>query len=164
MASAGPRPVAPRAVESVGGRAWVTVVPRVRLTGGYSRDRTNRDDALNHRYYVGAHAWNFAGMDVNVTRSAISGARTYAAWDVSVGHTVGSRLYVTGEYSTDLSSVRLADDGGGFIVEHRPRTRRYGASALANLTRHYSLLANVDRTDDGEVSEHREMVGITVRF
>jgi hypothetical protein len=116
--------------ESVGGRAWFTVLPRVRVTGGCSRDRTNRSEGGNNRYDFGASAWNIAGMDFYLTRSAINGDRTCAAWDASVGRTVGSRLYVTGEFSTDLSSVRLADEGGGFIIEHRPRTRRYGVSTL----------------------------------
>lgn len=153
--------------ESVGGRAWVTVAPRVRVTAGYSRDKTNSRDEHSDRTNVGAHAWNLAGsgVDVNVTRSAISGtARTYSAWDISVGRPLGSRLYLTGDYSTNLSSVRLADDLGGFTIEHRPRTRRYSLSGLVNLTRHYSLLATVDRTDDGDLREHRELVGLTVRF
>jgi hypothetical protein len=150
--------------ESMGGRAWVTIVPRVRLTAGYSRDRTNADEAHNDRYQVGGHAWNLAGFDVNVTRSAISGARTYTAWDGSLGRTVGSRLYLTGEYSTNLSSIRLADDGGGFVIEHLPRTKRYGASGLITLSRRYSLLVSGDRTDDGEISEQRLLAGLTVRF
>lgn len=153
--------------ESVGGRVWVTVVPGVRATGGYYRDRTNRGEQRTDRYQAGANAWNVAGsgVDVNVMRSSISGpGRSYTAWDASIGRPIGSRLYLTGDFSTNLSSVRLADDLGGFTIEHRPRTRRYGITTLANLTRHYSLLFTADRTDEGDAREHRELVGLTVRF
>jgi hypothetical protein len=153
--------------ESVGGRVWVTVAPRVRVTGGYSRDRTNSFDDHSDRYQAGANAWNVAGsgVDFNLTRSSISGpARSYSAWDVSVGRSIGSRLYLTGDYSTNLSRVRLADDLGGFTIEHRPRTQRYSLSSLVNLTRHYSLLLTADRTGDGDLREHRELAGLTIRF
>ena len=153
--------------ESVGGRVWVTVAPRVRVTGGYSRDRTNSFDDHSNRYNAGANAWNIAGsgVDFNLTRSSISGpTRSYAAWDVSVGRSIGSRVYLTGDYSTNLSRVRLTDDLGGFTIEPRPRTRRYSVSSLVNLTRHYSLLLTADRTDDGDFREHRELAGLTVRF
>lgn len=69
-----------------------------------------------------------------------------------------------GDYSTNLSSVRLIDDRGLFTLEHRPRTRRYEVSTLANLTRRYSLLFTVDRTQDSEVTEQRYLAGLTIRF
>ena len=151
--------------ESVGGRVWVTVVPHVRVNAGYSSDRTNSTDARSRRYQLGGNAWNLRGFDVYVTRSSITGStRTYSAWDASVGRSVGARFYVTGDFSTNLSSVRLIDDRGLFTLEHRPRTRRYGVSTLANLTRHYSLLFTVDRTQDSDVTEQRFLAGLTLRF
>ena len=151
--------------ESVGGRVWVTVVPHVRLNAGYSSDRTNSTDTRTRRYQLGGSAWNLSGFDVYVTRTSIAATtRTYSAWDVSVGRNLGTRLYVTGDYSTNLSSVRLIDDRGLFTLEHRPRTRRYEVSTLANLTRRYSLLFTVDRTQDSEVTEQRYLAGLTIRF
>lgn len=151
--------------ESVGGRVWVTVVPHLRVNAGYSSDRTNSRDARTRRYQLGGNASNLRGFDIYVTRSSIAGSsRTYSAWDGSVGRNVGARLYLTGDYSTNLSSIRLIDERGIFTLEHRPRTRRYGMSALANLTRRYSLLFTSDRTEDGEVTEQRFLAGITVRF
>lgn len=151
--------------ESVGGRVWVTVVPHVRLNVGYSSDRTNSTDARTRRYQVGGNAWNLRGFDLYVTRSSIAGTtRTYSAWDASVGRNIGTRLYVTGDFSTNLSSVRLVDERGLFTLEHRPRTRRYEISTLANLTRHYSLLFTADLTEDSEVTQQRFLAGVTVRF
>jgi hypothetical protein len=141
------------------------VVPHVRLNAGYSSDRTNSTDARTRRYQIGGNAWNLLGFDVYVTRSSISGTtRTYSAWDASVGRNITARLYLTGDFSTNLSSVRLIDDRGLFTLEHRPRTRRYELSALTNLTRHYSLLFTVDCTQDSEVTEQRFLGGLTVRF
>jgi hypothetical protein len=151
--------------ESVGGRVWVTVAPHVRVNAAYSSDRTNSSDARTHRYQFGGNAWNLRGFDVYITRSSIAGmTRTYSAWDASVGRNIGARLYITGDYSTNLSSVRLIDDRGLFTLEHRPRTRRYEISTLANLTRHYSLLFTSDLTQDSEVTEQRFLAGLTVRF
>jgi hypothetical protein len=163
-------PIATRRIEglfyeSVGGRVWVTVVPHLRLTAGYSSDRTNSDDARTRRYQLGGNAWNLRGFDAYVTRSSIAGAsRTYSAWDASIGRNAGSRLYLSADYSTNLSSVRMIDDRGIFTIEHRPRTRRYGVSALANLARRYSLLVTLDRTVDGEITDQRQLAGLTVRF
>lgn len=163
-------PIATRRIEglfyeSLGGRVWVTVVPHVRLNAGYSSDRTNSNDARTRRYQLGGNAWNLRGFDAYLTRSSITGpSRTYAAWDASLGRNVGSRLYLSGDYSTNLSSVRMIDERGVFTLEHRPRTRRYAISALANLARHYSLLITVDRTEDGEMTDQRQLAGLTVRF
>lgn len=151
--------------ESVGGRVWVTVVPHVRLNAGYSSDRTNSTDVRTRRYQLGGSAWNLRGFDLYVTRTSIAATtRTYSGWDVSVGRNLGTRLYVTGDFSTNLSSVRLIDDRGLFTLEHRPRTRRYEVSTLANVTRRYSLLFTVDRTQDSEVTEQRYLAGLTIRF
>ena len=163
-------PIATRRIEglfyeSVGGRVWVTLVPHVRVNAGYSSDRTNSEDARTRRYQLGGNMWNLRGFDVYVTRSSIAGAaRTYAAWDASVGRNAGSRLYLSADYSTNLTSVRLVDDRGFFTLEHRPRTRRYAVSALTNLARRYSLLVTFDRTRDGEITDQRQLAGLTVRF
>ena len=153
--------------ETVGGRAWVTLAPGVRVNVGYSRDRTDRESDHTNRYQLGANAWNIAhsGIDFTFSRASYSGAsRSYTAWDVSAGRPIGSRVYLTGDFSTNLSTVRLTNFTGDFIVEHRPRTRRYGLSALTNLNRTYSILVSADRTDDGDLKEHRELVGLTIRF
>lgn len=151
--------------ESIGGRIWVTVVPHVRANAGYSHDRTNSQDAQSRRYQLGVNAWNLRGFDLYVNRSSITGtARAYSTWDASLGRNVGSRLYLTGDYSTNLSSIRLFDDRGIFTIEHRPRTRRYGLSALSNFSRRYSVLCTIDRTDDGQIRDQRMLVGLTIRF
>jgi hypothetical protein len=151
--------------ESIGSRVWVTVMPHVRVNAGYSHDRTNSQDAQTNRYQLGANAWNLHGFDFYITRSLISAtSHSYSAWDASLGRNVGSRIYLTGDYSTNLSSIRLIDDRGIFTIDHRPRTKRYGVSALSHLTRHFSLLSTVDQTDDGQIRDQRFLLGVTIRF
>ena len=153
--------------ETVGGRLWFTVVPGVRFNAGYSRDRTDREADRTNRYQFGANALNIAGSGVDFTFSRASydaPTRSYTAWDVSAGRPIGSRVYLTGDFTTNLSTVRFTGTAGDLLVEHRPRTRRFSVSALTNLNRTYSILVSADRTDDGDFEEHRELVGLTIRF
>jgi hypothetical protein len=48
------------------------------------------------------------------------GNSSYDAWYFSVGRSLGSRFYLTLDYSTSLSVLQLTDSGGLTVV-NRPR-------------------------------------------
>lgn len=165
------RPVSQQAVdgllyESTGGRVTVEVVKRVRAYAGYSRDKTNRDDKATGRWLVGGYASNMfgSGLDFTVSDSLIDRPTgRYHSTYFSLGRQFGRRVYVTGEYSTSLSVVRLSQSDG-IAVELRPHTTRYGGSANLYLGRYFSLLSTVERTVDEDVQDLRILSGITIRL
>ena len=165
------RPITQQAVEgllyeSIGGRATVEVVPRVRVYGGYSVDKNNRDTDPTNRFLVGGYASNIAesGVDVTVSDSLMDRPTgSYHSFYVSVGHQVKRNAYVSGDYSTSLSVVRFSRSDG-ITIETRPQTRRFSGTATINAGRSASLLATVERSLDDQVNELRVMTGITYRF
>jgi hypothetical protein len=151
--------------ESAGGRLTVEVVPRVRLYAGYTRDRTNRDDAATGRVLVGGHAGNVfgTGFDVSGSDSLVDRATgPYHSRYLSVGRSIG-RAYVSADYSTSLSVVRFLRTDG-VVIETRPSTRRYSGSGSVTLNRHMSLLATVDYTLDDDLKEIRVLSGLSYRI
>jgi len=166
------RPVPARTLEgflfeSAGARVTVEVAKGIRAFAGYGRDRNDRDaDAMN-RVSFGVHSSNLlgTGIDVNVTdhRYRRGSASSYDSWYVSAGRSFGSRLYLSGEYSTSLSVLRYAREDG-FLVETRPHTDRFGASANIDLARRLSLIVNADYTRDDGFDEFRMLSGLTFRF
>ena len=82
---------------------------------------------------------------------------------VSVGRSLWSKAYITGEYTTYLSTLHVTNPND-FTIETRPRTNRIGASGLFNVTRRVSLVTTIERTKDGASTETRAFGGFTLRF
>ncbi|MCC6988478.1 MAG: AMIN domain-containing protein [Acidobacteria bacterium] len=152
--------------ESMGARATVEVLPRVRVHAGYSRDKNNRDDASTGRWQLGAFAANTFGSGLDVTLSDNRTARpdgSYHSTYASLGRELGPRIYATAEYSTALSQVRFVR-GDGLVIDSRPETKRAGINGSILLWRSTSLLVSVERTTGNDYKELRMLAGITVRM
>jgi len=153
--------------ESIGARATVEVAKGIRVFAGYGQDKNDRDADAMDRLSFGVYTSDLfgTGVDVNVTdyRYQRGSASSYDSWYVSAGRSFGSRLYLSGEYTTSLSVLRYARDDG-FIVESRPQTDRFGVSANIYLSRTLSLLVVVDQTRDEQYRETRLLSGLSVRF
>ena len=152
--------------ESMGGRATVEVLPRVRVHAGYSRDKNNRDDAPTGRWQLGGFAANAFGSGLDLTVSDNRTARpdgSYHSTYASVGRELGPRIYATAEYSTALSQVRFVR-GDGIVIDSRPETKRAGINGSILLWRSTSLLVSAERTTGNDYKELRVMAGITVRM
>jgi hypothetical protein len=153
--------------ESAGVRVTVAVAKGVRVFGGYGQDKNDRDADAMDRLSFGVYTSDLfgTGVDVNVTdyRYQRGSASSYDSWYVSAGRSFGSRLYLSGEYSTSLSVLRYARQDG-FIVENRPQTDRFGGSANIYLSRTLSLMVVVDYTRDEGYKETRLLSGLSVRF
>jgi hypothetical protein len=166
------RPIDPKALdgflfESAGCRVTVEVAPRVRVFGGYTRDRNNRDDAASDRVRFGVWATNLlkTGLDVNVSdaRTSQAGSTTYDAWYASVGRSVTPRVYLTGDYSSSVTALRFVA-GSDFTLISRPRVHRFSISSLFHLSRPVSLQVTAERVEDSALTEFRFLSGITWRF
>jgi hypothetical protein len=165
------RPVGPRALEGLlfetaGGRVWVNLPQRFRVFAGYSRDKNNREDAATRRVSFGVFNPNIlgTGLDLNVSDSRYDRpASSYDSWDLTLGRSIGSMVYLSGGYSSSLSIFRLVDSGG-YVVENRPRTNRYFGSGMFYLTRRIALVVNGERLRDGTFTEMRWMSNISYRF
>jgi hypothetical protein len=152
--------------ESIGGRVTVEVVRRVRVYGGYARDRNDRDSAPTGRTLVGGYAANVAGSGFDLAGSDNLIDRptgSYHSRYVSVGRQIGRQVYTTVDYSTSLSVVRFSRSDG-VTVELRPYTTRFSGTTNINLTRAIALLATLERTIDDDASEFRLLSGMTYRF
>jgi hypothetical protein len=152
---------------SIGTRVSVRVLKTVRVYGGYAQDTDNRDSISTGRITFGASASNLfrSGIDLTVSdyRYNRGSGSSYDSWYVSVGRSLGSHVYVSGDYNTSLSVLRYVRSDG-LIIENKPLTKRYGGSAVINLTRMWSLLFNGDYTTDSSYKEMRVLSGLTVRF
>ena len=165
------RPIDQRALdgflfESIGGRLTVEVVPNLRIYGGYAQDRNNKDDAPSGRITLGMWATNIArsGFDLTLSDNRIDQTDGgYDAWYASLGRSLGSQFYLSAEYSTSLSVVRITDSGGT-VLENKPRTKRYGLNGSWNINRRYSMLFSAEELRDDSASDDRVMLGLTVRF
>lgn len=153
--------------ESIGARVTVEVAKGVRVFAGYGQDKNDRDTDAMARLSFGVYSSNLfgTGVDVNVTdyRYHRGSASSYDSWYVSAGRSFGSRVYLSGEYTTSLSVLRYAREDG-FMIENRPQTDRFGGSANVYLTRRLSLVLNADYTRDDGFSEKRMLAGLAVRF
>jgi hypothetical protein len=153
--------------ESIGARVTVEVAKGVRVFAGYGQDKNDRDTDSMSRLSFGVYSSNIfgTGVDVNVTdyRYHRGSASSYDSWYVSAGRSFGSRVYLSGEYTTSLSVLRYAR-ADGFLIENRPQTDRFGGSANVYLTRRLSLIINADYTRDTGYSETRLLSGLAVRF
>jgi hypothetical protein len=153
--------------DSMGGRATVEVLRGLRVWGGYYQDKNNRDDTVSNRWQFGLSTMNVlkSGFDVFVSdnRTIRPGSSSYDAWYFSVGHSLGSRVYLTLDYSTSLSVLQLTDSGGLTIV-NRPSSRRFSLSGNWNMSRSFSVLATGEKLDDDTSTQYRGLLGLTFRF
>ena len=165
------RPVDQKALDgfrfqSAGGRVTVEVMRNLRIYAGYSADRNNREERAAGRMTAGLWASNIArsGFDLTVSDSRIKQASGgYNAWYASLGRSLGRNFYGSVDYSTSLSIVRLTG-ADGVLVETRPRTKRYGANAVWNLTSWMSFLLTLEQLRDQQSTDDRLMLGTTFRF
>lgn len=153
--------------ESWSSRVTVTAARGARLYGGYGEDRNDQNSEPASRITVGGSASNLLGSGVDATVSLYRIDRgapgSYDSWYVSIGRSVGSRTYVSGEYNSALSVVRTTGDAD-FIVESRPRTDRFSASAIVNATRLLSFVVTAEYTADDAYTETRILAGATCRL
>jgi hypothetical protein len=165
------RPVSAKSLEglryeSAGGRATVTVFKNMRIYAGYSRDRNNREDAPTYRLLYGGYASDLfrTGIDLRFSDARTNGPSIkYDSWDVSVGRSIGRRIYGSFDYTTSLSRFQtLGQDQ--FVITTQPRTNMYSLSGLFRLSRRISVLATLDRTRDGDLRELRWLTSVIYRF
>jgi hypothetical protein len=166
------RPIDQRAVEgllfeSVGGRVTATVAKGVRVFGGYARDQTNQDAVITGRATLGAYfaSLGSTGLDLTVSDSRILRGRlsSYDSWYVSTGHTVGGRAYLSGDYTTSLSTINVSTSSV-VQIQTNPRMQRFSGSATVNLNRTFFLLISADHTIDPSYTDNRVLAGITCRI
>jgi hypothetical protein len=166
------RPISPKSLdgllfESAGGRVTVTVAKGIRAFAGYARDRNNRDDQISNRTTAGGSVANLVGTGVDVTVSLSrfdrGTAGSYDSWWASAGRSLGSRVYVSGEYSSSAAVVRFAGSDG-ITIETRPHTDRFGGSAVVNVNRAISLLVTGEYAKEDTLNEVRILAGITYRL
>ncbi len=157
--------------DSMGGRVSVEVARGWRVWGGYYQDKNNRDDIAANRLQFGLSAINAfgSGFDVYVSDNrttrpgATSGSQSYDAWYFSIGRSVGSKVYLSLDYSTSLSVLALTDSGGLTIVT-RPSARRYSLTGIWNVSRAFSFLLTAEELVDDAVTQDRGLLGLTFRF
>ena len=82
---------------------------------------------------------------------------------MTLGKTLGRRVYLSVDYLSSLVVFRY-DDGGGATIEERPESQRYSLSLNANLSRTFSLLLVGELTDHDDYEEVRALTGLTIRF
>jgi hypothetical protein len=153
--------------ESANARLSVEVVKNVRVFAGYGQDKNDSSAAATGRLSFGVYSSNLfkSGIDVNVTdyRYDQPGGSSYDSWYASVGRSFGSKVYLTADYSSSLSIIRYTQSSG-IVIESKPSTKRFGGSAMINLTRAMSLMVTGEHTQGDDYKEARVMSGITYRF
>ncbi len=165
-------PITSRALQgflysSNGGRLTVRVLKNLRVFGGYSRDTNNQDEAVTNRLTFGLFTFNLfgSGVDLNVTdnRMTRGTASSWDSWYVSLGRSLGGRVYVTADYSTSLSILQFTRLDG-VVIETRPNSRRISISGMMNLWRVVSLQFTGEHTTADSYREDRFLTGLTFRF
>jgi hypothetical protein len=152
--------------ETAGGRVSVKVAKQIELYAGYYRDRNNREDVATGRLTLGGYSSNLFGSGFDVSGSDAMIDRPsgpYHSRYISLGHTVGRRVYVSGDFSTSLAIVRFVRSDG-VAIETRPWTRRFSANMSATLNRQFSLIGVVDYVVDDGLKDLRVMTGLTYRI
>lgn len=165
------RPVSPERLDGLlfeSGRFRVTLNPwrRVRFWAGYGRDRNNRDDEWSDRLNYGFSVNDILGVGLDLTASNSRIDRLDHEYDstyVSLGKTLGRRVYLTLDYNTSLSIFHYSDGDGGY-VELRPESERWALSMNANISRLFSLLLVAEFMDHDDFEEVRALTGLTFRF
>jgi hypothetical protein len=153
--------------ESANSRVTVTIIPGLRAYAGYGRDRNNHDESASSRYTYGMFYANVLGSGIDVTasdsRMERPGGTSYNSWYVSLGRSFTPRLYLSGDYGSSLSIFRFVTSSG-FLIETRPRTRRFALSGVLNTGVGPSVLVTFERLGDDDSTQTRLMSGVTYRF
>lgn len=152
--------------ESIGGRVTVEPAGRVRVYAGLSQDKSNREDKPAHRTVVGGYAPNVGDSGFDLAASDTRTRRVsgdYHSRYVSVGHQLGRRMYLSGDYTTSLSIVQYSRSDG-IVIEDKPSSKRVSGTASINVSATASLQITVDRTWDRGVKEFRILSGMSYRF
>jgi hypothetical protein len=152
--------------ETEGGRVTIKVAKQIEVYGGYYRDRNNQEDVATGRLTLGAYSSNLFGSGFDVSGSDAMIDRPsgpYHSQYISVGHTLGRKAYVSGDYSTSLAVVRFVRSDG-VAIETRPWTHRFSANMSATLNRQFSLIGVVDYMVDEGLKDFRVMTGLTYRI
>lgn len=165
------RPVSPEQLDGLlfeSERVRLSVLPRrgIRIWGGWGRDKNNRQDQWYDRVSYGVYLNDIfeLGLDLVMSNQQLDrGDSSYDSTYVSLGKTLGRRLYVSLDYITSLS-VFVFNDADGGIVEVRPKSTRYSLSLNATLGRRLSLLLVAEHTDHDQYDELRVLSGLACRF
>jgi hypothetical protein len=165
------RPVDPDRLSGLlfeSGRLRLTFSPWrwFRFWVGYGRDRNNRDDDWNDRTDFGVWFNDIAGTGFDLTASNANIDRGDSSYDnvyVSLGKTIGPKVYLSLDYVTSLSVFRYTSSQG-IDIEVRPESERYGLSMNLNLNRTFSLLLTGEWMDHDDFDEVRVLTGLTFRF
>ena len=153
--------------ESIGGRATFGIGRSMRVFAGYAQDKNSSSTDAVSRVSFGLFSSNLlkTGLDVNVSDYRYSGGTgpSYDSWYASVGRNLSPRVYVSGEYTSSLSILRYVQSSG-IVIENRPRTKRFGGTAIVHVGRTASVLIIFDHTQDTNYLENRVLAGLTFRF
>ena len=166
------RPVDPRALEgflfgSIGGRVSIEPIRNLRIWGGYSQEQTSRAGESYPRYQAGISAMNVFGSGLDLTASDYRYNRpatgSYDSVYASIGRNIGPKVYLTLDYTTSLSVLRLTDSAGAIVLS-RPKSKRYALSGVVNLSRAFSILLTGEQIRDDTARQFRGLLGLTFRF
>jgi hypothetical protein len=153
--------------ESVGGRLTLGLTRTLRVFGGYSQDKNSSSTDAVNRVSFGLSSSNLfkTGLDVHVSDYRYSGGTgpSYDSWYASVGRSITPRVYLSGEYTSSLSILRYVQSSG-IVIENRPRTKRFGGTAIVHVGRMASVLVIFDHTQDDNYRENRVLAGLNFRF
>lgn len=166
------RPVDPAALngflyESADARATVRIVSNFSVFAGYGQDRSGPTQANLSRLQYGFFTSDLmnSGVDLHFSgyRFTPPDGPAYGSWSISAGRMVGSKVYLSGEYSSSLA-VLTSTEQNGIIVVNQPHSSRYSFSSMVNLTRALSLTFTADKITGDLEDELRFLAGITFRF
>ncbi len=166
------RPVDPRAVEgflygSIGGRVSIEPIRGVRLWGDFAQQQSSVAGETYPRYQVGLYLFNLLGSGFDITASDNRYDRPstgrYDSIYASIGRSVGSRVYLTLDYTTSLSTLSVTG-ADGIVVQSNPRSKRYSLSGVVNLSRHFSVFLTAEQIRDEDSRQNRGLLGLTYRF
>jgi hypothetical protein len=165
------RPVDPARLDGLlfeSARARISVLPvrglRLWIEGG--RDRNDRSDEWSDRLGFGLWCNDVlgTGFDLTASHSEIDRSdRSYDATSLSVGRSLGARVYVSLDSASSLSVFIVGSDEEG-VVEARPESERYAVSVNTTLSRRFSLLLTGELFDHGDFEEIRALTGLSIRF
>ena len=106
-----------------------------------------------------------SGFDLSASETRVDRSTTnYHSEYVSVGHPIGRRAYVSGDYTSSLSVIRFTRGSDGFVIEDRPTTKRLSGTASVNVGPTSSVQITVDRTWDTRARKLRILSGVSYRF
>jgi len=152
--------------ESARARVMVRPLRWLSVWAGYANDRNNRGDEASNRIQLGVSARRLFGVPLDVSLSSSQtdrGGDSYDSLWASVGYAIGPKVYLSLDYNDTLSVYTISDGDGG-TIEVRPNSRRFSLSGNINLSRTFSLLVTVERTDHDDFAENRALTGLIVRF